>query len=132
MVPTLFYRTFTPKAMVRKFIVFRPGRISYSRNLNVFFSFLIMHAQIGRCGFFHAWPLLLQSCLWFLRDSPTKLIQKRKKKSHPPASKVWKVLPEKQWIYLPWAKWKQTSYSHQMESFDILLVWSNISYLLQG
>ena len=39
----------------------------------------------------------LHSSLWFPGDFPTELI--KKKKSRPPA---WKVLPQKQWIYLPW------------------------------
>ena len=42
-----------PKAVVSKFIVSQAQQhhVSNSRNLNVFF--LIMHAQIGRCGFVH-------------------------------------------------------------------------------
>ena len=43
---------------------------------------------------------LLHSCLWFSGNFPTELIEKKKKKekkkNRPPASKVGKVLPEKQ------------------------------------
>ena len=41
-------------------------------------------------------PALLHSCLRFPGDFPTEL-----KPAHPPL-KVGKVLPEKQWIFLPW------------------------------
>ena len=43
---------------------------------------------------------LLHSCLWFPGNFPTELIIK--KKNRPTASKVGKVLPEKQSIFLPW------------------------------
>ena len=49
-----------PKAVVSKFIVSQACCISYSRNLNV----LITHVQIGRCGFFHAWPAVLLVVSW--------------------------------------------------------------------
>ena len=54
--------------------------------------------RIGRCGFSRAWPALLHSCLWFPEDFPTEL----KKKNSLPISKVGKVLPEKQLVYLLW------------------------------
>ena len=44
------------------------------------------------CAAVATWPALLHSCSWFSGDFPTEM-------NRPPTSKV---LPEKQWIYLPW------------------------------